>query len=159
VKIFSKWSNRSALLPLLALTVIAPRLWGQGLGTISGTVSDPSGAVISGVVVTATQSGTGSANNAKTNESGYYVFPSLPPASYSIAIAATRFKTFVEKGVILQADQSEIVNAVLELGEESQTVSVAANAIQVDTTTGTLSQVIDQGRVNDLPLNGRNAAQ
>jgi hypothetical protein len=159
VKIFCKWSHRSAVVLLLTLTAITPRLWGQGRGTISGNVSDPTGAVISAIVVTATQSGTGAATNVQANESGHYVFPFLPPASYSISIAAPGFRNFVERGVILQADRTEIVNVVLALGEASQTVSVAANAVQVDATTGTLSQVIDQGRGDDLPLNGRNAAQ
>jgi hypothetical protein len=143
----------------LALLVISPALMGQGLGSISGTVTDPTGAVIPSSSVIATQSDTGAATEVKTNDRGSFVFPSLPPASYSISFFATGFKKFEEKGVVLQADQSELVNAVLQLGEESQTVSVVANAIQVDTTTGTVSQVIDQGRVNDLPLNGRNAAQ
>jgi hypothetical protein len=143
----------------LILAAITPALLGQGLGAISGTVTDPTGAVIPSASVTATQADTGTTTEVKTNDKGYYVFPSLPPASYSLSVTATGFKKFVEKGVVLQADQSELVNTVLQLGETSQTVSVTAEGVQVDTTTGTLSQVIDQRRVNDLPLNGRNAAQ
>ena len=126
---------------------------------ISGTVNDTSGAVIPSATVVATQSDTGTTTKVKTNQSGFYVFPSLPPARYSISITAPGFKNFEEKDVVLRANQSESINAVLQLGEASQTVTVSANALQVNTTTGTLSQVIDQKQANQLPLNGRNAAQ
>jgi Carboxypeptidase regulatory-like domain len=141
------------------LLTTTPVLLGQGLGAISGTVTDTSGALIHSATVTATQADTGITTEVKTNDRGLYVFPSLPPARYSISITATGFRKFVEKDVVLQADQSELINTVRQLGETSQTVSVTAEGVQVDTTTGTLSQVIDQRRVNDLPLNGRNAAQ
>jgi len=144
---------------LLILMMIAPATFAQGLGALSGTVADPSGAVIPAAVVTATQVGTGATTAVKTNASGQYFFPALPPAGYSISVIAPGFKAYVRTGIVLQADQSATANAILPLGETSQAVTVDANASQVDTTTGTLSQVIDRKRVNDLPLNGRNAAQ
>lgn len=144
---------------LTALLVMRLPLLAQGLGSISGTVTDPSNAVVPSATVTATQSQTGTITKATTNEHGSFFFPSLPPASYSLSVVAAGFKKFEVKEVVLQADQSAQINAALQLGEASQTISVAANAIQVDTSTSTVSQVIDQGRVNNLPLNGRNAAQ
>ena len=154
------WKQISRLFVIYAtLALLRLPALGQGLGTISGTVTDQSGAVVPSSTVTATQSQTGTTTEVKTNERGSFTFPSLPPASYSISVVASGFKKFEVKGVVLQADQSQLVNAVLQLGEASQTISVAANAIQVDTSTSTVSHVIDQGRVNDLPLNGRNAAQ
>jgi hypothetical protein len=78
----------------LALAAIPPALLGQRLGAISGTVTDPTGAVISAPAVTATQADTGTMTEVKTNERGSYVFPSLPPASYSISVTATGFKKY-----------------------------------------------------------------
>lgn len=165
MKMGSLWIKRTtkrnycAVGILLILAMTASDTFAQGLGALSGTVADPSGAVISSAVVTATQVNTGATTTVKTNSSGQYFFPSLPPAAYSVSVIAPGFKAYVRTGIVLQADQSATANATLPLGETSQTVTVNANASQVDTTTGTLSQVIDRKRVNDLPLNGRNAAQ
>ncbi len=144
---------------ILVFMMISPALLAQGQGAISGTVNDTSGAVIPSANVMAIQSDTSITTTVKTNQSGFYVFPNLPPARYSISVIAPGFKKFDEKDVVLQANQSASINAVLQLGETSQSVTVAANALQVNTTTGTLSQVIDQKQANQLPLNGRNAAQ
>ena len=154
-----KRNDRIGGMLLLVFMMAGPAMLAQGLAALSGTVTDPSGAVIPSAVVTATQASTGTATSVKTNASGEYLFPSLPPAGYSISVIASGFKAYVRTGIVLQADQSEKANVILPLGETSQTVTVNANAQQVDTTTGTLSQVIDRKRVNDLPLNGRNAAQ
>lgn len=151
--------NRYALGIFLGLIMIASVSFGQGVAALSGRVTDSSGAVIPSANVTATQIGTGANTVVKTNDNGSFVFPSLPPAGYSLSVVATGFKGYIQKGIVLQANQSETINAVLQPGEVSQTVTVAADAMQVDTTTGTLSQVIDRTQVNDLPLNGRNAAQ
>jgi hypothetical protein len=150
--------NWCAIGLVLALMIVMPAAFGQGRAALSGTVTDGQGALIPSATVTVTQASTGATTVVNSNASGLYVFPSLPAASYSISISADRFKTFVQTGIELQADQSVTVNATLELGQTSQTVTVAADVTQVDTTTGTLSQVVDQQSVNDLPLNGRNAA-
>ncbi len=144
---------------LFALLAAVPAAYAQGLGSISGTVTDPSGAIIPSAKVTATQTATGTTTVVNTSGSGIYVFPSLLPANYSIAIEAAGFRSFAEKDLTLQANQSLTVNATLQVGTTSQVVSVNANSVQVDTTSSTLSQVIDRAQVNNLPLNGRNAAQ
>ncbi len=144
---------------LMGLLVTFPLLRAQGIGSISGTVADTSGAVIPSAVVTITRTTTGAVSTAKTNGSGTYVFPSLLPGGYSLTVNAPGFQDFKEAGIVLQANQSETFNATLQIGAASQTVSVSANAVQVDTVTGTLSQVIGTTPVNQLPLNGRNAAQ
>jgi hypothetical protein len=147
------------LIVFLAVFAFAAMARAQGIGSISGTVTDASGAVVPAAAVTATSDGTGAAATVKTNGSGSYVFPSLLPGTYTVTVSAPGFKVFEEKSVVLQADQAATVNAALQVGQQSQTISVNADAVQVDTVTGTLSQVIDSARVNDLPLNGRNAAQ
>lgn len=131
---------------------------GQGLARISGAVTDSTGAAIPGATVVATRIATGETSTVSSNGSGDFVFPSLPPAEYSVSVTANGFAGFVQKGVALQADQAITVNVMLNVGTSTQTVNVEAAAPQVDTTTGTLSQVIGQRQVSDLPLNGRNAA-
>jgi hypothetical protein len=82
----------------------------------------------------------------------------LRPATYDVSVSALGFSQFTQNGVILLADQSATVNAALKLGKASETVTVTAEAAQVNTTTATMSEVVEQRRVVDLPLNGRNAA-
>jgi hypothetical protein len=145
---------------LCALLLLASptTFWAQGFGSISGTISDSTGALVPSVIVTAIQMQTGTKTVATSNSSGVFVFPSIPPAEYSISATTPGFQSFLQNGIILLANQAATVNIVLKLGATSELVTVAANAVQVDTTTGTLSAVIDQNNVNELPLNGRNAA-
>lgn len=143
---------------ILLLFATAASCLGQGLAHIVGTATDKDGAMVPNAHVVATQSGTGTATEVISNNSGNFVFPSLPPATYDLAVTAPGFSTFVTKGIQLQADQTQTVNVVLEVGTATQSVEVSAVTPQVDTTTGTLSQVIGERQVNELPLNGRNAA-
>jgi hypothetical protein len=140
----------------ICLTAIG--LHAQGYGTISGTISDPSGAVVTGATVTAADVHTGTVMTTTSGKDGRYVFPTLLPAGYTVSVNAAGFELYNQKGIILEADQALTVNITLKVGTQSQTVSVSADAAQVDTTTGTLSQVIDHAAVGDLPLNGRAAA-
>lgn len=133
-------------------------LHAQGYGTISGAVTDQTGALVPSATVTATQTATGRATIVNTGKDGLYVFPSLLPAEYSVSVTATGFETYTQMGIVLQANQAITVNVSVRVGAAAQTVSVTSDAPQVDTTTGTLSQVIDASRVLEMPLNGRNAA-
>ncbi len=120
-------------------------------------MTDGTDAAVPGATVTATNVGTGQAGTTTTDGNGEYVFPSLPPAQYTIAGTAQGFATYTVNAT-LQADQALTVNMVMKVGSTSESLTVTDIPPQVDTTTGTLSQVIDEKRVNDLPLNGRNAA-
>ncbi|HZQ45022.1 MAG TPA: carboxypeptidase regulatory-like domain-containing protein [Acidobacteriaceae bacterium] len=131
----------------------------QGFGRISGIVTDSTGAAIPQAKVTATDAGTHYVSSAVANAQGEYVFASLPPKIYNLSAAAPGFETFIQNGVALKADQAVTVNPVLKIGSTEQTVIVTSEAPQVDTSTGTMSQVVEQRQVNELPLNGRNAAQ
>jgi hypothetical protein len=145
---------------MMAFVLMAPRsASAQGYGSINGTVTDASGAVIPAADVTATQTSTNLVLKATTNGEGVYVFPSLQPSIYSISVNHAGFEGFSEAGVQVGADAAVTVNIALRPGSQSQTVTVSAQPAQVDTTTGTLSQVIGTSQVNNLPLNGRNAAQ
>jgi len=142
----------------LVLLVLSTQSLAQGYGTISGTVSDPSGAMISSATVTATQTLTGTVTKTKSGGYGNYVFPTLLPSKYSISISAAGFENYTQTGITLEADQALTINIHLKVGSQTQTVTISADAPQIDTTTGTLSQVIDQEAVGNLPLNGRAAA-
>jgi len=146
------------LAAVAALCCFPAGMAAQGYGTISGTVTDASGAVVPDAQLIATQTGTGIAFKTQGSETGTYVFPSLPPASYSISAAAQGFESFLQTNVVLQADQAVTVNIALKVGNASTTITVTDAPPQVDTTSGTLSQVIDTNRVNNLPLITRNAA-
>ena len=146
-------------LVLAMLTIFAmPVADAQGMGKIVGTATDPSGAAIAGAKVVVTQAGTGVSNETTTNSTGGYVFPVLPPTTYNVTISAPGFATSMQKGVLLQADQAVTVSMSLQVGGASTEVTVTTEVPQVDTSTSTLSQVVDTARVNELPLNGRNAA-
>ena len=149
---------RIAIIAFSLFVLCAVGLQAQGYGTINGTISDPTGAVVASATVTATQTQTGRKTIVISGNNGVYVFPTLPPAGYSLSVSAAGFGTYDQTGIVLQANQALTVNVELAVGAASQTVSVSADAPQVDTTTNTLSQVIDESRVVDLPLNGRNAA-
>ncbi len=130
----------------------------QGLGGIVGTVTDPSGAVIANAKVTATEVGTGFARTTTTDAQGRYVMTSLRPAQYDLSVETTGFRKFIQKGVTLLADQTLTVGVTVQVGRQEEVINVTSDAIQVDTSTPTLKQVIERERVQELPLNGRNAA-
>jgi hypothetical protein len=142
---------------LLALAACGA-VYGQGFGTIVGTVTDPSGAVIPGAKVTVTDEATAAARDTKANEQGYYVVPSLRPSNYTVTVDAPGFAASVRKGIQLQADENATVNATVSVQQSTQAIEISAQAAQVNTSTATVSEVVDQRRVVDLPLNGRNAA-
>jgi hypothetical protein len=156
----SRW-NRLAWIAVIAFVIAVSstaRLNAQGYAKIVGTVTDPSGAVVPSATVTATQTSTGTVSTVKTGGDGAYVFPALLPSNYSITVIATGFEKYTQSGIVLEANQSATVNIKLVVGSSAVTVSVIGDAPAIDTTSGTLSQVIDEARVVDLPLNGRNAA-
>lgn len=131
----------------------------QAFGTISGTITDPSGAAVPGATVTAVEPGTGFTRTIHADASGHYVIPNLRPTRYDLTVEAKGFRQFTQQGVVLLANQAATVNIQLQLGAAVQSVSVTGNATMVNTTTSTLNDVVGQARVVGLPLNGRDAAQ
>jgi hypothetical protein len=143
----------------LFLFAVCGAAWSQGLSTISGTISDPTGAMIPSAKVTLVEVGTDLVRTATSGPEGYYVVGSLRPTKYRVTAEAQGFRTLTETGVTLLANESVTMNLKLELGSTGETVNVQANVVQVDTTTATLRQVVDSDRMIELPLNGRNAGQ
>ncbi len=132
--------------------------WGQGFGTISGTITDPSGASIPQATVTVTEISTGQVRTAVSGQDGHYVLNAMKPSTYVINVGQAGFKKFAQTGVVLLANQSLTLNIALIVGSTSESVNVNAAINQVDVTTPTLRQVVDRARMAEMPLNGRNAA-
>jgi len=131
----------------------------QGLGSIVGTISDPSGSVLSAATIKVRDAGTGFTRTATTNSEGYFVISALKPSQYDITVEMAGFRTYAQKQLTLLADQTLTVNASLVVGSTTEVVEVNSNQVQVDISTPTIKQVIEQQRITELPLNGRNAAQ
>jgi hypothetical protein len=128
-------------------------------GTISGTVSDPSGAVIPNAEVTITNQQTGAKRAVTTNESGYYTATALDPGTYTVMAKVAGFKTLAKAGIVLHVADEVVVPIALEVGTPTQIVEVTAAATMVETRSGEVSNVIGTQQIQELPLNGRSFVQ
>jgi Carboxypeptidase regulatory-like domain len=145
---------------LIILALTAPRiLSAQAVNnaTIHGVVQDTSGAVVAGAQVKATQTDTGRVQTAVSAADGAYLLADLPVGGYSLEVTAPAFSKYLQTGITLQVGQNVQVNIPLTVGTVSQEVHVSANAAMVETQDTSVSEVIDQKRIVDLPLNGRQA--
>src|ERR1044072_5685955 len=149
--------RRLTLAALLTLLVAAPAL--AQTGQINGAITDTSGAVVPGVTVKAVEVATGLSRETVTGTEGRYTFTSLRPTTYDITAELTGFRTSQRKGVLLQANENLTVNLALEVGSLSETLTVTGESPTVDVTSSALSEVVDQKRIVELPLNGRDAAK
>src|SRR5579864_7333720 len=135
-------------LPLLAQTTV-------GTGSIVGTVTDPSGAVLRDARVAITNTATGQVISTATNSSGAYNSGALVPGSYKVQITAKGFSS-VSLPVTVQVGNTSTANAKLQIGQESQVVEVQASEVQVNTEQPTVQGVLNAEQIDNLPVNGRN---
>lgn len=149
------------LCPVVALSLFLPALLaGQGAtGRILGRVSDPSGAVLSGVKVSLTNQGTGVSREALTNGTGDYTFVDVAPGTYQASFELTGFKRNLQKNITVDVNQVVTLNSILQVGGTQEVVDVTSEAPQVDTTSTQLGAVINDRSVNELPLNSRDTYQ
>ena len=125
-------------------------------GTILGTVTDPSGAVVAGASVTAKNAGTGLERATQTSGDGSYSIPELPTGTYNVTVMQSGFQTFVARGVTVDVAAERRVDATLKTGEVSTKVEVSADQLPlIETTSNVLGGVLTQNDVKDLPINGR----
>jgi hypothetical protein len=144
------------LLCLLVFTVfMMPLALAQNEASLGGTVEDGSGAAIPSATITLTSHEQGTVRKAVTNEGGLYQFSFLPSGVYDVEVAAAGFKTMVTRDVSLAVAQEEKKNFSLTLGAVTESVTVAASDDQIDANDATLSTVIDNKKVAEMPLNGR----
>jgi Carboxypeptidase regulatory-like domain len=142
----------------LALDV-CPAMYGQATGSFSGTITDKSGANVSGATVTATDEATGLTRIGKTNDAGHYIIPLLPIGTYSVRVDSTGFQSNESKDLKLDVDQARELDFSLAPAGVSSTITVAGNAVAVETANPSLGQVITSQQVSQLPLNGRDFVQ
>jgi hypothetical protein len=146
---------RPCILSLVAL-LFTTGAWSQSqLATVSGTITDPSGAVVPGVNVTVVSQGTGLKRSAITDTAGQYRFAGLPTGEYSLRIEKTGFQSQVREGVELTSASEVRINSQLALGDLSQQTTVSANVAAIDNTTSTINGTLPEQSLTELPLNNR----
>ena len=137
------------------LVVMAGQAWAQATAQLGGTVRDQSGGVLPGVTVTATQTDTGFSRAVVTGSDGDYQMPNLPIGPYRLEVSLQGFRTYQQTGIALQVGATPTINVVLSVGEVAETVSVNAAAPLVDVRSAGISDVVEQERIVELPLQGR----
>ena len=146
---------------LLVLLAFGSQLFAQAgaTGTILGTVTDSSGAIMPNVKVTVTNTATNVAFRTVTSSAGDYQAPALSPGTYSVSAEAKGFQKSVTSGFTLTVDQKVRIDLALKPGQVTETLEVTAQAVSLDTDSAALSQLVSQQQVEELPLNGRNFMQ
>ena len=150
---------RSRVLGVLCLVMLAavPASWAQTVsGTILGSVTDPSGAVISNAKVTLVNEGTGLTRTVTTDTNGEYVAPSLPTGHYTVMSEITGFKTLTMSNVEVGVDQRVRIDLKLEVGAMTESVSITAETPLLQTSSSELGTTVGDEQIEALPLNGRN---
>ena len=153
-----RWTTRCMVLLfcLVNCTLVLAQSTG---GRILGRVADPSGAVLSGVKVTLTNTATGVSREVQTNASGDYTFVEVQPGVYDVQFEQKGFKKNLQKAVTVEVNQVVTLNTTLQLGAAQEVVEVTSEAPLVDTTSTQLGAVVDDRSVSELPLNARDTYQ
>ncbi len=145
---------------LVAVLLLCSTSFAQNVyGVLSGRVLDPSGASVPGATVLAVNAGTNARSTAISSSEGNYTFPALPVGIYELTVEAPGFQQFTVRNIRLQVNENIRIDAPLQVGTAAETVTVEADAVVVDTVSPTLKAVVDEKRIEELPLNGRNATQ
>ncbi len=147
------------VIALITLVGVAA-LWGQAVnGTISGTVTDPSGAAIAGATVEVKNTATQVVRNVTTNAQGRFAVPELFVGNYDVRVSMAGFQNSVQTSVPVVVGGERTVDFAMKIGQAQETVTVEAQAAQVDTSSSALSTLVETKQIEDLPLNGRNYTQ
>src|SRR5215467_15658436 len=147
-------------LAVLAILIFAIALNAQTFrGTINGTVTDPSGAVVPNAQVKATEVATNIDHNTVSTSDGQFAFQDIPVGAYKVTVTASGFATTTVEKITVLAGNIYTLPVQLSVAKEVQTVEVSAAALTVDTTTSTQTQTIESQVVQDIPLNGRDFSQ
>ncbi len=142
------------LIALLGATAVLA----QATAQINGTVVDASGGVLPGATVTAVQTDTGFRREVVTGADGAFTMTALPIGPYRLEVALAGFRSYAQTGIVLEIGNNPTIAVTLPLGEVAETVSVEASAPLVETRNPSIGGVIDNDRIEELPLNGRNSA-
>lgn len=142
----------------IALVMACVPLLHAQTASVSGTVADPSGAAIPTAKVAVTNTATSFSLTRQCDPGGAFAFPQLPVGPYTLKVSADGFQPYIQTGIVLTVDQVTNIPVKLNLGSATESITVAANVDLLNVSTPTLSQVIEQSRIEALPLNGRNPA-
>ncbi|MFZ0537380.1 MAG: carboxypeptidase regulatory-like domain-containing protein [Candidatus Sulfotelmatobacter sp.] len=149
--------SRLCVAAVLLFTVIALTLASASItGSISGVVTDKSGAVISGASVVATDTTTGVKTTQKTDAKGFYNLPTLAIGTYDLEISQAGFKTYRQTGLVIDANSALRVDASLQVGSINEKIEISTEAAQVETQSTQMGEVIEGSKMTSVPLNGRN---
>jgi hypothetical protein len=132
-------------------------IWAQATSQIQGTVQDASGAAVPGATVKATQTDTGFTRTVTSSAEGLYILSNLPIGPYTLEVTKDGFSRYVQTGIVLQVNVSPTIDIPLRVGAVTEQVNVEANATLVETQATGVGSVIENQRILELPLNGRNA--
>src|SRR5258707_433639 len=149
------------LLAVLALLIIPASLQAQSvaIAQVSGTVMDSSGASIANAQVIVTETAKQSVRTTTTDSTGNYTLPNLPVGPYRLEVKAPGFKDYVQSGIVLAVNNNIQINVVMQIGAASDRIEVSAATSMVETKESSISMLVDNQRINELPLNGRQATQ
>src|SRR6266571_2807137 len=151
---------RGVIGTIVMLVAAAGAYGGQEIrATVTGRVTDQQGAVLPGVTVTATDVDTNGSVETVTDANGGYTISQLQPGPYKVTAALQGFKTFIREGVTLHTAETAKVDIQLSLGALEETITVVASLSAVETNQSTLAQTMENKRVSELPLNGRQVYQ
>src|SRR6202795_4436440 len=146
------WIRRQGFLVAALVLLICSQLFAGVTASISGTVKDPSGASIAGATVTATNTETGISQTQTSNGQGFYSFQSLPLGKYTIDVQEKGFKAYRQRDITLDVNSALLVDVTLQVGQATEKVEVAADALHVETIASQMGEVIEGKRMTDVPL-------
>src|SRR5438552_13154645 len=156
---FSRWLGFGLSVALFAAILASPAL-AQNTGRVDGLVHDQSGAVVPGAAVTLRNEASGTELKGKTDATGYYSIDLVPPATYTLAVQVTGFKTYSQSGLVVHPADRLNLPVTLELGQQVQTIEVTGQAAQLVTTdSGAKTDVIGAAQIENLSTLGRNAVE
>jgi outer membrane receptor protein involved in Fe transport len=156
---FRSWLKAFSALLFLTSLLSAPLVAQTFRGSINGTVTDSSGAVVPGAKVTATDTATAAVRETVTSSGGEFTFSDLPQSTYTVKVQATGFQIIDVSGVQVQTGKVYTLPVKLSVAQQASTVEVSADALSLDTTSVVQTTVIDGESLQDVPLNGRDFTQ
>src|SRR5579872_357900 len=148
--------TRAVVCGLFAVSVA---VWAQSTAQITGTVRDSSGLAVGDATIKATQTATGAVRTVTSGADGSYTFANLPIGPYLLEVTKDGFTKYAQAGIVLQVDSSPTIDVGLKVGSVTEQVIVQADANMVETHTTSVGTVVDNQRVVEMPLNGRNVTQ
>src|SRR6266850_2070152 len=158
--VMAAWAVRRVLIAIAAVCLLAGAVHAQTVGaSLQGIVADSTGATVAGVDVLIVSIATGATWDVKTDATGRYRVPVLQPGDYEVHVSRAGFQPVVRRGVQLTVGQNAVIDVQLEVGSLTDEVTVTADAPQINTTSGSVSGLVSDKEIRELPLNGRSFQQ